>query len=111
MKEDNKILILEHLRKVPLIRVACERANIGRATYYRWCADDEEFEKLAEEAMTEGEQFINDMGESQMMTLMKDKHWSAIKYWLENHHPTYLARKGRGEDKKIRVIMLHDSED
>lgn len=110
MKEDKKILVLEQLKKVPIIRVACERIGIGRATYYRWCTD-EKFERLAEEAIAEGEQFISDMGESQMMALMKDKHWSAIKYWLEHHHPNYLTRKNQSEDKKIRIIMLHDNED
>src|SRR3989344_6159369 len=111
MKENRKVLVLEQLKKVPIIRVACERAGVGHATYYRWCAEDEEFERLAEEAMIEGERFISDMGESQMMTLMKDKHWSAIKYWLEHHHPNYLNRKSGGDDKKIRIIMLHDNED
>jgi len=111
MKETKKELVLEQLKKMPIIRVVCERVGIARATYYRWSTDDKEFEQLAEEAMAEGEQFISDMGESQMMTLMKDKHWSAIKYWLEHHHPNYLTRKSGGDDKKIRIIMLHDNED
>src|SRR3989344_7510160 len=111
MKENKKDLVLEQLKKMPIIRVVCERVGISRATYYRWCADDKNFEQLAEEATNDGEQFVSDMGESQMMALMKDKHWSAIKYWLESHHPKYLIRKGQGDDKKIRIIMLHDNED
>lgn len=110
MKENKKTLVLEQLKKIPIIQVACERVGIARATYYRWCKN-EKFEQLADEAMVEGEKFISDMSESQLVALVGEKHWPATRYWLEHHSPNYLTHKSRDDDKKIRIIMLHDSED
>lgn len=82
-------VLLEQLRKVPIVQIACERANIGRTTYYRWCRDDSKFKKESEEAMNEGEEMINDLSESQLITLIKEKNFSAVQLWLRQHHPKY----------------------
>ncbi|MEI8249449.1 MAG: hypothetical protein WCG07_03065 [Candidatus Taylorbacteria bacterium] len=82
-------VLLEQLRKVPIVQIACERANIGRTTYYRWCREDSKFKKESEEAMNEGEEMINDLSESQLITLIKEKNFSAVKLWLRQHHPKY----------------------
>lgn len=42
--------------------------------------------------MAEGEAFVNDMSESQVMTLIKERNWSAISFWLRHHHPAYRNR-------------------
>ena len=82
-------VLLEQLRKVPIVQIACERANIGRTTYYRWCRDDSKFKKESEEAMNEAEEMINDLSESQLITLIKEKNFSAVQLWLRQHHPKY----------------------
>jgi hypothetical protein len=82
-------VLLEQLRKVPIVQIACERANIGRTTYYRWCREDPKFKKESEEAMNEGEEMINDLSESQLITLIKEKNFSAVQLWLRQHHPKY----------------------
>ena len=82
-------VLLEQLRKVPIVQIACERANIGRTTYYRWCREDLKFKKESEEAMNEGEEMINDLSESQLITLIKEKNFSAVQLWLRQHHPKY----------------------
>ncbi|MEI6057355.1 MAG: hypothetical protein WCQ60_00065 [bacterium] len=82
-------VLLEQLRKVPIVQIACERANIGRTTYYRWCREDSKFKKESEEAMNEGEEMINDLSESQLITLIKEKNFSAVQLWLRQHHPKY----------------------
>jgi hypothetical protein len=87
-----KTLVIEQLKKTPIILVACERANISRATFYRWRSEDESFCKATDEALTEGEAFINDMSESQLISLIKDKNWPAISFWLKHHHPKYVQK-------------------
>ncbi|NQV00837.1 MAG: hypothetical protein HQ537_01830, partial [Parcubacteria group bacterium] len=87
-----KKAIIEQLKKIPVINVACARAVVGRASFYRWLQEDDGFKKAVEEAMAEGESFINDMSESQIITLIKEKNWSAIRFWLTNHHPKYANK-------------------
>jgi len=91
-KEKHKKLVLEKLRKMPIVSVACSQANISRATYYRWISENKDFQKEANEAMRDGELFINDMSETQIITLIKEKSWSAISFWLRNHHPKYADK-------------------
>ena len=91
-RQKEKELILEQLRRVPVIQVACERAGLSRASFYRLKAEDEAFKTLIEEAIKEGVGFINDMGESQLIALIREKNWPAISFWLRAHHPSYKQR-------------------
>jgi glutaredoxin 2 len=85
-------VVLEQLRKIPIVQIACERANIGRTTFYRWRKDDPKFKKAAEEAMQDGVDMINDLSESQLIALIKEKNFPAIQLWLRQHHPVYSNR-------------------
>jgi len=86
-----KEAVIEQLKRVPIIQVACERAGISRATFYRW-REDREFQKTTREAMTEGTAFINELSESQIITLIKEKNLPAIRLWLRHHDPKYAER-------------------
>jgi hypothetical protein len=93
MKKDTvKDIFLEYLRKIPIVQVACEKAGIVRSTAYRWCDEDPAFKKRFEEALREGEKIINEMAKSQMISLMKDKHWPAISFWLRKRDPDFRDR-------------------
>jgi hypothetical protein len=87
-----KKVTLEHLRKIPIIQVACEKSGIARATVYRWKKEDKKFAKEIEEALSEGEALINDMSESQLISLIRDKNWSAISFWLKHRNPKFKER-------------------
>ncbi len=90
MKEKkSKKLILEHLRKMPLIQVACEKSGVARASFYRWKQKDKEFAKEVDTAIAEGEAMITDMSEAQLITLIRDKNFQAVQLWLKSHHPKY----------------------
>ncbi|KKP76340.1 MAG: hypothetical protein UR72_C0003G0039 [Parcubacteria group bacterium GW2011_GWC1_35_21] len=91
-QEAEKKLLLEQLRRTPIIKVACEKINIGHSTYYRWRKEDEGFSLEADEAISAGEQLINDLSESQLVSLIKDKNFPAINLWLRQHHPKYSNR-------------------
>lgn len=83
---------VEHLRSLPIILVAAEKSGLSRQTIYRWKSEDEEFSKEMDKAMKEGEEFVNDMSESQLLTMIKEKNWSAISFWLRHHHSAYRNR-------------------
>lgn len=88
IKED----LLEQLKKTPIVHVACQKVNVGRATYYRWRHDDEDFSQKADEAITEGSLLVNDIAESQLMTAIKNQNLTAIIFWLKHHHPNYATK-------------------
>lgn len=88
-QEKEQKVILEQLRKIPIVQIACERCSLGRTTYYRWRREDPEFKKASDEAMQDGVDMINDLSESQLITLIKEKNFPAIQLWLRQHHPKY----------------------
>ncbi len=96
-------VVLEQLRKTPIVQIACERATIGRTTFYRWRKDDAKFKKAAEEAMQDDVDMINDLSESQLIALIKEKNFPAIQLWLRQHHPVY--------SNKLEVRAKIESED
>lgn len=91
-QQEQKKLIVDQLRKIPIIQVACEKNGVARATYYRWVAEDETFALETEDAIREGTAFINDMAESQLITLIKDQNYPAISFWLRNRHKAYADK-------------------
>ena len=92
MKKD-KERILGHLRAVPIIEVACKKANIARATYYRWRTEDPEFLRQSEDALQDGIDMINDMTESQLIGLIKEKKFQAVQFWLKHNHARFLLKE------------------
>lgn len=90
--DNNKLLVIAQLKKVPIVEVACEKVGVGRTTYYRWKQEDQEFASLADEAISEGSSLVNDMAESQLMSAIRDKNLTAIIFWLKHHHASYATK-------------------
>jgi hypothetical protein len=91
-QEPQKAAIIEQLRKTPIVQIACDKAGVGRATYYRWLEDDAEFAGLAGKAMLEGNGLVSDAAESQMVNLIRNGNLGAITFWLKHRHPAYRSR-------------------
>ena len=93
-QQREKELILDQLRKMPIVQIACEKTGVGRTTYSRWRSEDEDFRKAADEALHEGDAFINDLTETQLMNLIKNQkpHFGAIRYRLSRCHPKYADK-------------------
>ena len=94
MKNSKRIkkTLLEHIRKTPNIELACEKSGIGRASVYRWKEKDHEFAKAIDEALVEGEARMNDISEMQLFTMIKEKKFRALSFYLRHRHPKYLER-------------------
>lgn len=83
---------LENLKKIPIIQAACERSNVSRASVYRWKNEDKEFAKALDKALLEGESLINDLSEGQLVALIKERNFSAIRFWLNHRHSKFRER-------------------
>lgn len=80
---------LDELRKVPIVQVACEKTALSRNSVYRWRKEDAVFAKRMDEAMAAGVALVSDMSESQLLTLIKEKNWPAISFWLRHRNDNY----------------------
>jgi len=88
----NKELILEQLKKTPIIEVVCGKVGISRASLYRWKAEDAEFAKAVEKAVDEGTLVVNDAAESQIISGIKNGNLTASIFWLKNKHSDYRQK-------------------
>lgn len=87
-----KQLVIDQLKKTPIVQVVCEKTGVGRSTYYRWRKEDSDFKKATNKALKEGSLLVNDLAESQLISAIKDKNLTAIIFWLKYHHPAYTTR-------------------
>ena len=105
MKKDKiQEMFLNHLRKVPIVQLACEKSGVSRNSIYRWKKEDIEFSKKMDDSIAEGEDIINDLTESQLLTLIKEKSWSAIRFWLKHRNSKFkdkLEITTKVEDEKL----------
>lgn len=85
--------LVETLKIYPVVKTACEKVGVGRATYYRWCEEDEIFESASKVAIKKGVLLVNDVAEENLIEKIEDKDLPAIKYWLRHHHESY-SRNG-----------------
>lgn len=91
-RDQTKTLLVEQLRKGPIVESACQKVGISRMTFYRWKSEDEKFSKEVDQAILDGQKLINDLAESQLISAVNDKNIPAITYWLKHHHPSYKTR-------------------
>ena len=93
---------MAELAKVPIVQVACEKTDLSRNTVYRWRKEDVLFSKKMDQALADGVALVNDMSESQLLTLIKEKNFPAVRFWLNKRHPAYKD--------KIEVTTKEDIE-
>jgi DNA-binding transcriptional ArsR family regulator len=91
MKNQKKLI--ECLKKTSIIQIACQQADVSRATYYRWLEKDEKFKQEADEAKKEGSDVINDLAESGLIKAIKEGNITAIFYRLNHCHPDYSDKR------------------
>ena len=84
--------LIEALKELPVVQVACKKSGVSRATYYRWKREDREFLRQSTDALAQGIDFINDMSESQLITLIREKKMPAIAMWLKHNNVRYGAK-------------------
>lgn len=97
-----KLALINELEDNPIIEIACKKAGVSRATYYRWIKDDKDFKYDANYAQKHGVDKVNDAVESTLINLaIKDRSLGAIKFWLENRHPGFRPNKELERGRKL----------
>ena len=91
-KKRTKDIFLETLKKVPIVQVSCDKVGLSRNSIYRWRKEDKEFAEEMDKAMLEGEDFINDISEGQLLNMIKEKSWPALAFWLRHRNPKFKEK-------------------
>ena len=91
-QDSQKTLLIEQLRRTPIIQVACEKTGVSRASYYRWRTNDPDFVKAGDVAMAEGVELGSDLAESKLISSIKEQNHGAISFWLRHRHPAYAEK-------------------
>lgn len=99
IQDKQKKILLEQIKKIPIIQLACERTGISRSTFYRWCDDDEKFANEYKDALVNGKQLINDLAESKLISNIHNNNMQAITFWLKHKHSDY-----KEEDAKSKLM-------
>lgn len=83
---------LEEISRIPNISIACEKIGLARNTVYRWCKEDPEFQESVDIALASGNDFVTDVAESKLISLINSKvvNLRVIRYWLDNHKKEYI---------------------
>lgn len=96
-KRKLKQAVIDALRDVPFINHAVRKAGVSRMTFYRWMKKDKIFECNINGALQEGHKNLIEIAESSLAKKIKEGHFGAIKFYLENNHGNYMNRKYRVE--------------
>ena len=85
--------LVEILSESPYILYACKKVGIGRATFYRWCAEDEDFHQACLKEIKYGRQDTTDGIEMKVVKKAKDGDFQAQKFYLEHNDDRYRRYK------------------
>lgn len=100
-QQKQKELVIEQLKKTPIIQIVCEKVGVSRATFYRWKQDDLNFTDDVEKAIFMGVDLVNDMAESQLLAAIRDQNMTAIIFWLKHRHRGYGTRVELNANLKV----------
>lgn len=87
-----KVMLLEQLKRTPIKEIACDKAGVSRTTFYRWIKVSKKFAEEVEAAFNEGREFINDLAESQVISLIRQGNIAAARLWLQYNSHRYANK-------------------
>jgi F0F1-type ATP synthase delta subunit len=85
-------VLLDQLERTPIIELACDKASVSRTTFYRWIHSSKTFAMAVEQALATGREFINDLAESQVISLVRQGEIKALRLWLMHNSARYANR-------------------
>lgn len=104
--------LLEQLKTIPNVSLACEKVELSRNTVYRWCREDPEFKARLDEALESGIESVNDLAESKLIANINGGNMRAIQYWLDNNKRNYARPRPKDfwetwkSDNQITQIVI-----
>jgi len=109
-QEKIKALLVEQLKKTPVIQVACEKLEIARSTFYRWRDQDKDFANAVNESMNQGTEFVSDFAESKLIEAIRDKNLRAVFFWLKSHSNRYATKIELNGKLRVENEFLTDEQ-
>ncbi len=92
-QKKEKELIIEELKKNPIVTAVCQKTGIGQSTFYRWQTEDMAFKLASEAAIKEGNSLVNDLAKSMLIGKIKNGEDKPMFYWLDRRHPEFMDPK------------------
>ena len=87
-----RVALLEQLKRTPIKEIACDKVKISRTTFYRWIKRSNKFAEEVETALNQGREFINDLAESQVISLIRQGKLEAARLWLQHNSHRYANK-------------------
>lgn len=84
-----KQALLEQLRRLPLREAAYDKVGVTRMTVSRWRKASKKFADEMDTAIAEGYEFICGIAESQLISLMRQGKFEAVRFILQSNSPRY----------------------
>ena len=97
-------LLLDQLRKTPIVETACQKLNISKMTISRWRKQSPMFSVRFEDALLEGRLRINDVAESQILALIAAGKFEPSKFWLTHNNSRYSAKLEITDKRSNRLL-------
>lgn len=87
-----KQALLEQLRRTPIKELAADKTGVSRMTLHRWTKASPGFAAEVEAALDVGREFINDLAESQVISLIQQGKLDAARLWLQHNSSRYANK-------------------
>lgn len=91
-RAEEKARVVAILKEMPIVEVACQKARIARATYYRWLKKDPVFAQKCKEALEQSTEAVSDIAEAKLVSAIRDGNMQAISFWLRHHRAVYANK-------------------
>jgi len=105
-KKEAMIQALEN--SLGIVSVACRKVNISRQTHYRWCQEDEAYDRASKEIIEATIDFV----ESKLFENIQDKKEASIMFYLKSKakHRGYVERQevDMGNNNHFRVEIIDE---
>lgn len=104
-----KQMLLDQLRRLPIREVAYEKTGTTRMTVSRWRKASKKFAEEMDVALSEGIEFMNGLAESQLIALIRQGEFKAVKFWLQSRSKDYASKlelSGSIETKEVPMTKV-----
>ncbi len=110
-QQKDKEAVIENLKRMPIIEIACNKSGVSRATFYRWKEQDSVFSQAVDKAQEEGEALIRDVAVSKIIKGINEDNLTAAMYWLNHRDPRFSNKVEISTTTKPQESLSKDQEE
>lgn len=110
-QQKDKEAVIENLKRMPIIEIACNKSGVSRASFYRWKEQDSAFSQAVDKAHEEGEALIRDVAVSKIIKGINEDNLTAAMYWLNHRDPRFSNKVEISTTTKPQESLSKEQED